>query len=128
MKTKGPIGNDIKLPNGSVAPLSAAYRGGGLLFTSGHLAFDENGQLCTGDVAEQTRLCLESIRRLLAAEGLGVEDIIKVTIWLTEVADFAGFNTAYTDFFGDHRPARSTVRSDLMLPGAKVEIEAIAVY
>lgn len=128
MKTKGPIGNDIKLPNGSVAPLSAAYRGGGLLFTSGQLAFDENGQLCTGDVAEQTRLCLESIRRLLAAEGLGVEDIIKVTIWLTEVADFAGFNTAYTDFFGDHRPARSTVRSDLMLPGAKVEIEAIAVY
>jgi 2-iminobutanoate/2-iminopropanoate deaminase len=128
MKTKGPVGNDIKLPNGSIAPLSAAYSGGGLLFTSGQLAFDANGQLFTGDIGEQTRLCLESIRSLLAAEGLGLDDILKVTIWLTDVADFAGFNAAYTEFFGDHRPARSTVRSDLMLPGAKVEIEAVAAY
>ena len=82
----------------------------------------------TGDIAEQTRLCLENIRRLLAAEGLSLSDVIKVTIWLTDAADFGGFNAAYSDFLQEHRPARSTVRSDLMLPGAKVEIEAIAAY
>ena len=121
-----PIGNTIRLPDGSPAPLSAAYVGAGLLFTSGQLAFDDNGQLFTGDIAEQTRLCLENIRRLLEAESLSVQNIIKVTVWLTDTADFGGFNAAYSEFFGDHRPARSTVRSDLMLPGARVEIEAIA--
>jgi 2-iminobutanoate/2-iminopropanoate deaminase len=123
-----PIGKDIMLPDGSIAPLSAGYSAAGLLFTSGQLAFDENGQLYTGDVAEQTRLCLENIRRLLTAENLGLGNVIKVTIWLTDAADFGSFNAAYSEFFGDHRPARSTVRSDLMLPGAKVEIEAIAAY
>lgn len=122
------IGKEIILPNGSIAPLSAAYAGAGLLFTSGQLAFDEEGRLCTGDVAEQTRLCLENIRRLLAAESLSLHNVVKVTVWLTDIADFAGFNAIYSEFFGDHRPARSTVRSDLMLPGAKVEIEAIAAY
>lgn len=123
-----PVGKEIRLPNGSIAPLSAAYTGAGLLFTSGQLAFDENGQLCTGDVGQQTLLCLENIRQLLAEENLSLRNVIKVTVWLTDQADFAGFNAAYSDFFGDHRPARSTVRSDLMLPGAKVEIEAIAAY
>ena len=122
------IGKEIRLPDGSPAPLSAAYAGAGLLFTSGQLAFDENGELCTGDVVEQTRFCLENIRRLLEAEGLSVHNVIKLTVWLTDTADFGGFNAAYSEFFGDHRPARSTVRSDLMLQGAKVEIEAIASY
>ena len=123
-----PVGKDIILPDGSIAPLSAAYAGAGLLFTSGQLAFDEEGRLHTGDVAEQTRLCLENIRRLLAAESLSLHNVVKVTVWLTDTLDFGGFNAAYSEFFGDHRPARSTVRSDLMLPGAKVEIEAIAAY
>ena len=122
------LGKEIRLPDGSVAPLSAAYAGAGLLFFSGQLAFDENGQLCTGDVGQQTLLCLENIGRLLAAENLSLRNVIKVTVWLTDTADFAGFNAAYADFFGEHRPARSTVRSDLMLPGARVEIEAIAAY
>jgi 2-iminobutanoate/2-iminopropanoate deaminase len=128
MTVKRPIGKAIRLPDGSLAPLSAAYVGAGLLFTSGQLAFDDKGQLCTGDITEQTRLCLENIRRLLEAESLSVQNIIKVTVWLTDTADFGGFNAAYSEFFGDHRPARSTVRSDLMLPGARVEIEAIAAY
>ncbi len=128
MTEKRPVGKEITLPDGSIAPLSAAYAAGGFLFTSGQLAFDEAGKLYTGDIAGQTRLCLENIRRLLAGEGLSLQDVVKVTIWLTDAADFGGFNAAYSEFFGDHRPARSTVRSDLMLPGAKVEIEAIAAY
>ena len=65
---------------------------------------------------------------LLELEGLSIEHVVKVTVWLTHIEDFAGFNAAYIEFFGGHRPARSTVRSDLMLPGARVEIEAIATY
>ena len=126
MSDKKSVGKEITLPDGSIAPLSAAYRANGFLFTSGQLAFDETGKLHTGDIAEQTRLCLENIQRLLVLEGLSLQDVVKVTIWLTDAADFGGFNRAYSDFFGDHRPARSTVRSDLMLPGANVEIEAIA--
>jgi 2-iminobutanoate/2-iminopropanoate deaminase len=61
-------------------------------------------------------------------KDITLPDVVKVTIWLTDTADFGGFNSAYSEFFGDHRPARATVRSDLMLPGAKVEIEAIAAY
>ncbi|TDG15991.1 RidA family protein [Seongchinamella unica] len=116
------------MPDGSSAPLSAAYAAAGFLFTSGQLAFDEAGKLHTGDIAEQTRLCLENIHRLLTNEGLSLQDVVKVNIWLTDASDFRGFNAAYSEFFGEHRPARSTVRSDLMLPGAKVEIEAIAAY
>lgn len=126
MTDKKPVGKAITLPDGRIAPLSGAYRANGFLFTSGQLAFDDAGKLHTGDIVEQTRLCLENIQRLLLLEGLSLTDVVKVTVWLTDVTDFGGFNTAYTEFFGDHRPARSTVRSDLMLPGAKVEIEAIA--
>ena len=126
MSDKKSVGKEITLPDGSIAPLSAAYRANGFLFTSGQLAFDEAGKLHTGDIVEQTRLCLENIQRLLVLEGLSLHDVVKVTIWLTDAADFGGFNAAYSDFFQEHRPARSTVRSDLMLPGANVEIEAIA--
>ena len=122
------VGKDVVMPNGKVAPLSAAYAAGGLLFMSGQLSFDSDGQLFTGDVATQTRLALENIERLLKEENLAIESVIKVTIWLTDVSDFAEFNEAYVAFFGEHRPARSTTRADLMLPGAKVEIEAIAAY
>lgn len=128
MTVKNSVGKEITLPDGSVAPLSAAYRANGFLFTSGQLAFDATGKLHTGAIGDQTRLCLENIQRLVELEGLTLEDIVKVTIWLTDPADFAGFNQAYSDFFGNHRPARSTVRSELMLPGANVEIEAIAAY
>ena len=128
MTEKRPIGKEIAFPGGNIAPLSAAYAAAGFLFTSGQLAFDEAGKLHTGDIAEQTRLCLENIQRLLVLEGLSLQDVVKVTIWLTDAADFGGFNAAYSQFFGEHRPARSTVRSDLLLPGAKVEIEAIAAY
>lgn len=128
MSLKKAVGKEIILPDGSIAPLSGAYRTNDLLFTSGQLAFDAAGKLHVGDIAEQTRLCLENVQRLLALEGLTPQDVVKVTIWLTDPGDFAGFNKAYSDFFGDHRPARSTVRSELMLPGANVEIEAIAAY
>ncbi len=123
-----PVGEPIVLPNGETAPFSPAYRAGDLLFISGQIAFEEDGTLSTGDVAHQTRLCLAAIDRILAAEGLDKSAIVKCGIWLTDKDDFAAFNEVYADYLGDHRPARFTVRSDLVVPHACVEIEATAVY
>ena len=122
----GPVGDPIALPGGGFAPLSPGFHAGDFLFISGQLPFQRDGSLCTGSIEQQTQLCLEHIESLLAKRELDRSSIVKVTIWLTNTEDFAGFNSTYAEFFGDHLPARSTVRSDLMLPGARVEIEAVA--
>lgn len=127
MNTK-PVGDKITLPNGQVAPFSKAYKTGELLFVSGQLAFNADGTLNTDDIVTQTTLCLNQIASILAEEGLTKNNIVKLGIWLTDKNDFVQFNQAYAEFLGDHRPARSTVQSELMLAGSKVEIEAIAAY
>lgn len=73
-------------------------------------------------------LCLNAIKETCEGEKLQIHDIFKLTIWLTEIEDFQGFNLAFSDFFGTHKPTRSTVRADLMVPDAKIEIEAIVAY
>lgn len=126
--TTYPVGDPIVLPNGKTAPFSPAYRAGDLLFVSGQIAFEEDGSLSTGDIAHQTKLCLAAIDKILAAEGLEKTAIVKCGIWLTDKDDFAAFNEVYAEYFGDHRPARFTVRSDLVVPHACVEIEVIASF
>jgi len=102
-------------------------RAGELVFVSGQMAFGEGFRLIGDDITTQTRVCLENIERQLIAAGLSAHDIVKTTVWLTRTEDFAAFDAAYGAFFGDATlPARSTVRSDLMVPGALIEIEAIA--
>lgn len=125
---KYPVGEKLILPDSSVAPISKAYRSGNHLFVSGQLAFKPGGQLSTQGVEDQTELCLNNIEGILSDEGLSRSNIVKLTVWLAHVGDFAKFNEVYQSFFGDHRPARSTVRADLMLQGARVEIEAVAAY
>lgn len=106
---------------------SMTRRAGSLVFVSGQMAFGEGFRIVGEDVAAQTRICLENIERQLATAGLTARDIVKTTVWLTRVDDFAAFDAAYGAYFGDARlPARSTVRADLMVPGALVEIEAVA--
>lgn len=111
-----------------VAPaLSPAVPAGDLLFLSGQLAFGPDGAIVApDDIAAQTSQVLANIAGVLKGHGLGLPDVVKTTVWLTNTADFQAFNEAYAAAFGSHRPARSTVRSDLMLPGARIEIEAIA--
>lgn len=123
-----PIGKEIVLPDGSVAPLSPAFKANDTLYISGQLPFQADGSLNTGDISEQTEIVMAHIDKLLTDAGLTKKNLVKLTIWLVDAADFAGFNKAYSEYLGDHRPARSTVRCDLVLPGAKVEIEAIAAY
>lgn len=98
---------------------------GGLIFLSGQIAFGEDGTVA-GDVASQTTFCLEKLSAELARQGLAPSSIVKTTVWLSSKDDFGAFDTAYAAFFGDHRPARSTVVAELVAVGALVEIEAIA--
>lgn len=100
---------------------------GAFAFVSGQLPFGSNQRIVAGDVGVQTQQCLHNIASALRREGLGLEDIVKTTVWLARLDDFASFNAAYAAAFGDHEPpARSTVRADLMVEGALVEIEAVA--
>jgi 2-iminobutanoate/2-iminopropanoate deaminase len=105
--------------------LSPAQRAGNLLFLSGQLALDENRQI-KGDCAAQTTHCLERIRAVLRDNGADISSIVKVTVWMTDRENFLDYDRAYAEFFGDHRPARSTVISGLALEPALVEIEAVA--
>jgi 2-iminobutanoate/2-iminopropanoate deaminase len=106
---------------------SMTRRAGNLVFVSGQMAFDEGFRIVGDDVSTQTRVCLENIAQHLKNVGLSARDIVKTTVWLTRIDDFTAFDAAYGEFFGEGQlPARSTVRADLMLPGALVEIEAIA--
>lgn len=106
--------------------LSLSLKANGFLFLSGQLAFGDDGKLVGSTISEQTTKTFDNILNVLGENGLSLEDIVKVTIWLTDTKDFAEFNDTYAAILGDHKPARSTVCSALMLPDALVEIEVIA--
>jgi 2-iminobutanoate/2-iminopropanoate deaminase len=99
---------------------------GSLIFLSGQLPFDSRGRISEAGLAGQTDQVLANIEGVLRTLGLGRENIVKTTVWLRPGSDFATFNDSYAAFFGAHRPARSTVFSELALPAAAVEIEAVA--
>lgn len=120
------IGTPPVLPNGVKVPLVPATRVGDLIFCSGALGVDENFKLVEGGVDAQTRQAIANLQSVLATAGATLADVAKTTVWLTDLADFAVFNAAYAEAFGDTLPARSTVTSALAIPGALVEIEAIA--
>ena len=105
-----------------------AVRFGNLLFVSGCAPTDANGQLVGGDdVLAQTQQVLDNLAATLAAAGLGPADVLKVTVFLTDIDDRPRINPLRQDFFGQTRPASTLVEvSRLAIPGMKVEIEAIA--
>lgn len=119
--TKRVLGNN---PMG--LPFSPAVAANGFIFLSGQMAFNSENKIVDGDISAQTKQTLDNIKKLLADIGLGMDAIIKNTIWLTNVEDFAAFNQAYAEYFPENPPARATVRSDLLIPGALIEIEALA--
>ena len=120
------IGQPPVLPNGATVPLTPATRVGDLIFCSGALGVGANFKLVEGGIAEQTRQAIANLETALNATGATLADVAKTTVWLTDLADFGAFNAAYAEAFGGHFPARSTVTSALAIPGALVEIEAIA--
>ncbi|MGH2671967.1 MAG: RidA family protein, partial [Actinomycetota bacterium] len=94
-------------------------------FASGQVAFDSDGVLVPGAVEEQTRQVLDNLERCLAAAGCGLDDVVKVTAFLADLADFEAFNRVYAERFAAPYPARSTVGVRLA-DGLLVEVEAVA--
>lgn len=120
------IGGSLTLADGTTLPLSKAMRAGDFVFLSGQLGLTAQGHLAGPGIEAQTRQCVKNISTLLAEAGCKLEHVIKATVWLVDRTDFAHFNHVYAEYFGHQPPVRSTVVSDLVLPGALVEIEVIA--
>ena len=114
-----------RIPSAYPVPFSKAVRAGGFLFLSGVLPMDERGQVLAGDITAQTRAVLETIARNLADCGASMADVVRATIWLADLGDFAAFNQEYARHFPDGLPARSCVQA-VLYQGAKVEIEVQA--
>ena len=113
----------------AVAAYSQAIRAGGFLFLSGQIPLDPaSGQMVSGDVAAQTRRVMDNLRGVLQGAGSSLEQVVKVTIYLVEMDDFAVVNQSYAEYFpGDPKPARVTVAVKALPRGAAVEIDMIAV-
>lgn len=112
----------------AIGPYSQGVDGGSVVITSGQLPIDAStGAFAPGGVAEQTRQSLENVRAVLAQAGLGMEHVIKTTVFLKDMNDFAAMNEVYASFFPSEPPARSAVEVARLPKDALVEIEAIAV-
>ena len=112
-------------PGSGSPPFSKAVRAGDFVFVSGQVPFGPSGELVAGGIEAQTRQTIDNVEAILAALGLSLKDVVKATAWLADTRDFGGFNKIYAERFGAALPARSCVRSDLMVD-CKVEIEVIA--
>lgn len=112
----------------AIGPYSQAIdSGAGLVFVSGQLPIDPaTGAFPQGGVAEQTRQSLTNAKAILAAAGLGLENVVKTTVFLADMGDFAAMNEVYAQFFSAPFPARSAVAVKTLPKGALVEIECIA--
>jgi|SRR5690606_24217925 len=110
----------------AIGPYSQAVRFGDLLFLSGQIPLTPEGEIVSGGIEEQTRQVLRNIEAVLAAAGATPRDVLKTTVFLKDLKDFAAFNEVYASFFGDHRPARSTVQAAALPRDVLVEIELIA--
>jgi 2-iminobutanoate/2-iminopropanoate deaminase len=111
----------------AIGPYSQAVRSGRFLFCSGQIPLDpKSGQIISGDIAAQTRRVLDNIAAVLRAEGLTFDNVVKTTIFLTDLGDFQTVNEIYGSYFKQDPPARSTVQVSALPKGAKVEIEVIA--
>lgn len=112
----------------AIGPYSQAIIAGDLVFASGQIALDpQSGQLVEGDVRDQTRRALQNLGAVLLAAGSDLALVVKTTVFLTSMADFAAMNEVYAEFFSGEPPARSTIAVAELPRSALVEVEAIAI-
>ena len=120
----------ISTPNApaAIGPYSQAIEANGIVFVSGQLPINPaTGQFAEGGIGELTRQSLTNIRNILAEAGLTMDNVVKTTVFLADMADFAGMNAVYAEFFPGTAPARSAVAVKTLPKDARVEIECIAV-
>jgi reactive intermediate/imine deaminase len=112
---------------GAVGPYSQAVRIGDLVFCSGQIPLDPaSGALVEGEIGIHVRRVLDNLAAVLRAAGLGMNDVVRATIYLVDLADFAEVNRVYAEYFTPPYPARSTVQAAALPKGARIEIDVIA--
>lgn len=115
---------------GAIGPYSQAVKipAGKMIFTAGQIAIDvATGQLLEGDIKVQTRRVLENVKAILEASGATLNDVVKTTVFMSNLGDFQAMNEVYAEFFSSNPPARSTIEASALPRGAKVEIDTIAI-
>ena len=110
----------------AIGPYSQAISLDNLIFTSGQIGLSHEGVLVEGGVIEQTKQVLKNLSEVLKEAGSSLSNVVKTTVFLADMRDFAEVNKIYADFFGNHKPARSTVAVKSLPLNVSVEIEAIA--
>jgi 2-iminobutanoate/2-iminopropanoate deaminase len=117
-------------PRGSPAPrgpYSPAVRAGDFIYVSGQGPIDpETNQLSLGDIRHQTRLVLTNIRKILEGCGASLADVVKCSVFLADGREFSAMNEVYAEFFGEQKPARTTVAARFVIPEMRVEIDCVA--
>ncbi len=112
----------------AIGPYSQAVRSGNLLYTSGQIPLDPaTGDMVKGDFDAMTRRVFENLKAVLESGGATFRNVVKTTVFLKAMSDFQAMNAIYAEYFGDHKPARSTVAVAELPKGAPLEIELIAV-
>ena len=112
-------------PGGRSLPFTKAVRAGDFVFVSGQVPMGADGEIIEGNIVTQTQQTIENVKSILQSLGLGLEHVVKATVWLADTRDFWPFNKVYLEYFGAALPARSCVRADMMVD-CKVEIEVVA--
>jgi 2-iminobutanoate/2-iminopropanoate deaminase len=114
----------VPVPRG---PYSPAVRAGDFIYVSGQGPIDPaTDQMSFGDIQHETRLVLNNIRRILEGCGASMADVVKCSVFISDGGDFAAMNAVYAEFFGNDKPARTTVVTGFAIPGMKVEIDCVA--
>lgn len=111
----------------AIGPYSQAVRVDGWIYVSGQIPLDPaSGELVGGDIAAQTHRVFRNLEAILREAGGGLDTVVKTTVFLSDMGDFAAMNEVYAEYFGHHRPARATVEAGALPKGVDVEIEAVA--
>ncbi len=111
----------------AIGPYSQAINIGDMIFTSGQIPLNAYGALVEGDISVQTKQVLTNLSEVLVASGSSLKNVVKTTIFLANMEDFADVNKVYAEFFGTHKPARSTVAVKTLPLKVGIEIEVIAI-
>ncbi len=111
----------------AIGPYSAAVRVGNFVYTAGQIGIDPvTGEVVSGGVEAETRQALTNLKHILEAAGASLDDVVKTTVFLRDINDFAKMNAVYAEFFTANYPARSAVQAAALPKGVAVEIEAVA--
>ena len=117
----------VKAP-AAIGPYSQAIRANGFVFVSGQIPIDpETGEIASGGFSDQARRSLENLKQVLIASGAGLDKVVAVDVFITDIAQFVAFNKVYEEYFSAHKPARAVVEVKGLPRGVMVEVKCIAV-